>query len=138
MRRQQGNTTDSAHTWMVGYTRALAAAVWLGTTDGKALVTSSGSHSVFAASFAAPIWRQFMVRATETLKPDPNLKHFEQPIFPNESPSAASASTPPPSPKPTPSKRPQPTPTPPTPQPTCQPGSCRSPNPNPSGTQRRS
>ena len=29
---------------MVGYTRALAAAVWLGTTDGKALVTKNGSY----------------------------------------------------------------------------------------------
>ncbi len=134
---QQGNTTDSAHTWMVGYTRALAAAVWLGTTDGKALVTSSGSHSVFAANFAAPIWRQFMVRATEALKPNPNLKHFDQPTFPNESPSAAVPSAAPSRPRPTPSSHPHPTPVPSTPRPTCQPGSCRSPNANSSRAQLR-
>ena len=33
------STTRNAHTWMVGYTKKLATAVWLGTTDGKALVT---------------------------------------------------------------------------------------------------
>ena len=48
------STVDNAHTWMVGYTGALAAAVWVGTTDGKALVTKTGSHSVSGATNAAP------------------------------------------------------------------------------------
>jgi membrane peptidoglycan carboxypeptidase len=130
------STTDNAHTWMVGYTRALAAAVWLGTTDGKALVTSGGSHDVFGANFPGPIWRQFMVQAITAMKPDANLKHFEQPTFPNESPSPSptkSTSPPPPSPTPSPTGAPGPKPSPSTP-PTCQPLPCRPPSPSPSRT----
>jgi membrane peptidoglycan carboxypeptidase len=130
------STTDNAHTWMVGYTRALAAAVWLGTTDSKPLVTSNGSHDVFGANFPGPIWRQFMVQATNALKPDANLKHFEQPTFPNESPSPAPTKSVPP-PSPSPSRPPSPKPPPSTPPPTCQPMPCRSPSPTPSKTQPR-
>jgi membrane peptidoglycan carboxypeptidase len=131
---QHGNsTTDNAHTWMVGYTRAIAAAVWLGTTDGKPLVTSNGSHDVFGASFPAPIWRQFMVQATAALKPDNNLKHFEQPTFPNESPSPSpTKSTPPPSQSPSRTGQPSSKPSSSTPPPTCQPSPCRTPSPTPS------
>jgi membrane peptidoglycan carboxypeptidase len=57
----------NSDTWMVGYTQALAAAVWLGTTDGKPLTTKDGSHDVFASTHAAPIWRQFMVDATAAM-----------------------------------------------------------------------
>ena len=38
------STTENAHVWMVGYTRALAAAVWVGTTDGEALITAGRPH----------------------------------------------------------------------------------------------
>ncbi|GAA1810450.1 penicillin-binding protein [Planosporangium flavigriseum] len=75
------STTENAHVWMVGYTRALAAAVWLGTTDGKPLVTKTGSTEVYGASHAAPIWRQFMVAATEAMKLDKNQYRFGNPTF---------------------------------------------------------
>ena len=45
---------------MVGYTRALAAAVWVGTTDGKPLMTKTAAPMCSASNFPAPIWRQFM------------------------------------------------------------------------------
>jgi membrane peptidoglycan carboxypeptidase len=70
------STTRNAHTWMVGYTRALAVAVWLGTTDGKALVTTDGKFNVFGSTYAAPIWRQFMVDATASMELDPALRAF--------------------------------------------------------------
>src|SRR5262249_61599719 len=52
---QSGNsTTDNAHTWMIGYTGAFAAAVWLGTTDGKPLGTIGGGRDVPGATHGAP------------------------------------------------------------------------------------
>jgi membrane peptidoglycan carboxypeptidase len=71
---EAGRSLDrNAHTWMVGYARPLAAAVWLGTTDGKALRTSQGKYNVFGSTYAAPIWRQFMVTALAVLGADPKI-----------------------------------------------------------------
>src|SRR5262249_52418917 len=81
------SVTENAHTWMVGYTRALAAAVWLGTTDRGPLATRTGGHEVYGASHAAPIWRQFMVAATAALKLDKNQYRFGAPKFADDTPS---------------------------------------------------
>jgi len=70
------NSTANAHTWMVGYTNALAAAVWLGTTDGKPLTTKDGKQAVYGSTHAAPIWRQFMIDATAAMGLDPNNSTF--------------------------------------------------------------
>jgi membrane peptidoglycan carboxypeptidase len=77
------STTENAHTWMVGYTKALAVAVWLGTTDGKALTTSDGKHNVFGSTHPAPIWRQFLVDATQAMTLDPTGNVF---VAPSEAP----------------------------------------------------
>jgi len=61
----------NAHAWMVGYTDRLAVAVWLGTTDGAALITSAGTIDVFGSTHAAPIWRQFIIDATAAMAPAP-------------------------------------------------------------------
>jgi membrane peptidoglycan carboxypeptidase len=71
--------SENAHTWMVGYTRALAVAVWLGTTDGKALKTRDGRTDVFGSTHAAPIWSQFIVDATAAMNLDPRDKAFADP-----------------------------------------------------------
>jgi membrane peptidoglycan carboxypeptidase len=118
--------TQNAHTWMVGYTNALAAAVWLGTTDGKPLVTSSGGVNVFGANYPGPIWRQFMVDATSAMK----LKKsgFGTPKFPGESASPSVVPSPPPSPSPRPSA-----PKSPSAPPSCRPPDCGpKPSPTPS------
>jgi membrane peptidoglycan carboxypeptidase len=87
---QAGNSlTQNAHVWMVGYTRALAVAVWVGTTDGKALKTKDGKTDVFGSTHAAPIWSQFLVGATAAMNPDPGERTF---------PVASVVSTPSPSP----------------------------------------
>jgi membrane peptidoglycan carboxypeptidase len=63
---------------MVGYTGALASAVWLGTTDGTALVTREG-EDVFGSTHAAAIWRQFMTQALAALGLDPGEYRFRPP-----------------------------------------------------------
>ena len=75
------SATQNAHTWMVGYTRSLAAAVWLGTTDGKALTTKDGGFDVFGSTHPAAIWRQFMIEATRALALDPKDSRFRAPTF---------------------------------------------------------
>jgi len=70
--------TQNAHAWMVGYTGALASAVWLGTTDGTALITRDGDD-VYGSTHAAEIWRQFMTLALTELEFDPVAYHFQQP-----------------------------------------------------------
>jgi membrane peptidoglycan carboxypeptidase len=85
-------STHNAHTWMVGYTRSLAVAVWLGTTDGRALRTSTGSYAVYGASHAAPIWRQFMMDATAAMHLDPRaLPPVVQPLNPTKPPATSPA-----------------------------------------------
>jgi membrane peptidoglycan carboxypeptidase len=81
---QAGDSTSrNAHTWMVGYTRALAVAVWLGTTDGAPLRTVDESDDVYGSTHAAPIWQQFMVDATNALglsAADYRFRRFAAPI----------------------------------------------------------
>jgi membrane peptidoglycan carboxypeptidase len=116
------STTQNAHVWMVGYTGALAAAVWVGTTDGKGLITRSGATNVFGATYAGPIWRQFMTRATEALNLDPNRYRFGKPtISGSASPSPSPTASAPPEtsapPEPTITTPPAPTTVPPPPPP---------------------
>jgi len=47
-------------TWTLGYTRSLAAGVWVGNNDGSYLGPKADGLSC-----AAPIWRDFMIAATE-------------------------------------------------------------------------
>jgi membrane peptidoglycan carboxypeptidase len=125
------STTQNVHTWMVGYTGALAAAVWLGSTDGKPLKTKDGSYAVYGSTGAAPIWRQFVEQATAALKLDPDKYRFDAPKFPDDTPSPTAR----PTPKPT-TARPAPTEV----RPTCDPAPCatarptRTPKPKPAPT----
>ena len=133
------STTENLHTWMVGYTGALAAAVWLGTDDGKPLKTKDGSDNVFGATGAAPIWRQFMEQATAALKLNPDKYRFGTPKFPQDAPPPADRATPAPTvAQPTPTTaQPTPTtarPTPTTARPTCDPAPCVTVSPTPTRT----
>ncbi|GAA3776462.1 transglycosylase domain-containing protein [Micromonospora maritima] len=138
------STTQNVHTWMVGWTGALASAVWLGTTDGKPLRTRGGSYEVYGSTGAAPIWRQFMARATEAMKLDPDRYRFREPGFPGDAPEP-SPSAPAPStsaPEPSASATPRPTPSSPSPRPTgrptARPTGSPSPSPSPTGSPTRS
>jgi membrane peptidoglycan carboxypeptidase len=77
---QAGNSTEeNAHTWMVGYTRAIAAAVWVGTTDGAALKTKNGRFDVYGYNYPGPIWQQFMAAVTKAMDFPKDLARFRKP-----------------------------------------------------------
>lgn len=111
------STTQNVHTWMVGWTGALASAVWLGTTDGKPLRTTGGSYEVYGSTGPGPIWRQFMADATAALKLDPDKYRFAEPAFPDDAPETSAPTPPPATSSPTPSARPTPSATPSRPSP---------------------
>ncbi len=125
------STTQNLHAWMVGYTGAIAAAVWLGTKDGKPLRTKDGGYDVFGASHPGRIWQQFMTQAAKAMDLDPDDYRFAQPRFPQETPSAPpSAETPaPPTASPEPTDTQQPTPS---TEPTPEPEPTKTPKPTPS------
>ena len=69
-----GTTTHNEHTWFVGYTPQLAAAVWTGYAEGMIPVqdkTINGRYYrvVYGSDFSGPTWRKFMVGAHEGLEP---------------------------------------------------------------------
>ena len=114
------SVTQNAHAWMVGYTGAMGAAVWLGTTDGAPLTARGGGGEIFGASHAGPIWRQFMTQAAEAMKLDKDKFRFGDPKFPDETPEPSARSTPAPAPAPT-----KPSPGRPSESPTCRPPECK-------------
>ena len=63
-----GTTSENEHTWFVGYTPQLSAAVWVGFPDAnrpmqRININGSTYRNVYGSSVAGPTWRRFMVRA---------------------------------------------------------------------------
>jgi penicillin-binding protein 1B len=57
-----GTTNEARDAWFVGYTSNLVTLVWVGFDDGR-------PHGLSGAEAAAPIWTDFMKRATATYPP---------------------------------------------------------------------
>ncbi|HWO71543.1 MAG TPA: transglycosylase domain-containing protein [Actinomycetota bacterium] len=58
-----GTTQDYTNAWFVGYTRQVAAAVWVGFPEGQRPMDGYFGGPVFGGTVAAPIWHDFMARA---------------------------------------------------------------------------
>ncbi|HXF35600.1 MAG TPA: transglycosylase domain-containing protein, partial [Actinomycetota bacterium] len=58
-----GTTQDYTNAWFVGYTRQVAAAVWVGFPEGQRPMDAYFGGPVFGGTVAAPIWGAFMSRA---------------------------------------------------------------------------
>jgi 1A family penicillin-binding protein len=71
-----GTTDDVADAWFVGYTPRLAAGVWIGYDDPRAI-----RRGAFASTIAVPVWTSFMTAATprrQGRKGEP-VEQFEAP-----------------------------------------------------------
>ncbi len=64
-----GTTNDVRDGWTIGYTPQIVAGVWVGNTDNTPMKGVSGVSS------AAPIWRDFMIRAHQGLP----VQQFQRP-----------------------------------------------------------
>ena len=62
-----GTTNDYRDAWFVGFTRQLAAGVWVGYDAPKQILPGSA----YAADVAVPMWAEFMKTATAGAKPAP-------------------------------------------------------------------
>lgn len=73
-----GTTSKNEYTWFVGYSALRSSAVWVGHPDkmesmkGKTIAGRYQRSGVYGSTFAAPIWKDFMVRAMEGLN-DPGF-----------------------------------------------------------------
>ena len=62
-----GTTSDARDIWFIGYVPELVTAVWLGNDNYRPMSTAASG-----GGFAAPIWRQFMLKALKPIpKPEP-------------------------------------------------------------------
>src|SRR5690606_26625627 len=53
--------------WMVGFTKKLTAAVWVGNEKDEGPVRLKDGSKLFGANLPATIWRQFMAEATQKM-----------------------------------------------------------------------
>ncbi|WP_072815132.1 transglycosylase domain-containing protein [Rhodococcus zopfii] len=61
---QLGDTGLNKDAWMVGYTPSLSTAVWVGTPNGEAIISSSGG-SIYGSGLPSDIWKGTMDGALE-------------------------------------------------------------------------
>jgi membrane carboxypeptidase/penicillin-binding protein len=71
-----GTTNSERDVWFVGYVPQLATAVWIGNDDYRPL-----GSGVTGGGFAAPVWRQFMLKAlkNQPVQQFPSPSQFERP-----------------------------------------------------------
>jgi membrane peptidoglycan carboxypeptidase len=66
--------SENAHAWMVGYTKKIAAAVWVGAEKGGAIKMANGKN-IFGSDLPGPIWKKFMADVTKAIAwPKENTK----------------------------------------------------------------
>ncbi|HZQ16753.1 MAG TPA: PBP1A family penicillin-binding protein [Gaiellaceae bacterium] len=73
-----GTTENHADAWFDGYTRELSTVVWMGYQAGEIPMLDVHGVSVQGATYAVPIWHQFMAAALwhRPAEPFPTPKHY--------------------------------------------------------------
>jgi membrane peptidoglycan carboxypeptidase len=61
------STTTNAHAWMVGYTKKLAAAVWVGNQKDEKAIRDKSGGTVWGSGIPSFIWQQFITNATKAM-----------------------------------------------------------------------
>lgn len=76
-----GNSTENAHAWMVGFSRRIGAAVWVGNKADEQAIRDKGNTIIYGSGLPAQIWQSFMNRATINMnEPKVNTK-FNNPNY---------------------------------------------------------
>jgi len=71
-----GTTSSEKDVWFVGYVPQLSVAIWIGRDDNRRLASG-----VTGGQYAAPIWRNFMVKALDGVPVEyfPSASQFKRP-----------------------------------------------------------
>ncbi len=72
---------ENAHAWMVGYSRKLAAAVWVGNKAEEKPLRDKGNSIVYGSGVPADIWRKFMTNATKAINAPKQNTRFKAPNY---------------------------------------------------------
>jgi membrane peptidoglycan carboxypeptidase len=72
---------ENAHAWMVGFSRRIAAAVWVGNKADEGPIRDKSNSIIYGAGVPAKIWQSFMTNATAAMnEPKVNTK-FNAPNY---------------------------------------------------------
>src|SRR5262249_32149781 len=75
------NQNENADAWMVGFTRRLAAAVWVGNKGPEKALRDKNQNQIYGAGIPASIWRAFMTNATRAMNLNRDGTDFNSPSF---------------------------------------------------------
>jgi membrane peptidoglycan carboxypeptidase len=73
--------TQNADAWMTGFTRRLAAAVWVGNKGAEKALLDKNKQQIYGAGIPASIWRAFITNATSAMKLNKAGTDFANPSF---------------------------------------------------------
>ncbi len=91
---------ENAHAWMVGFSRRIAAAVWVGNAGDEGPLKDSAGNRVYGSGLPANIWRSFMTDATAAMAEPQEHTKFNPPNYLGDTNPPGSV------PSPTPTNRP--------------------------------
>ena len=85
---EYNNRTDqNAHAWMVGFTKKIAGAVWVGNRKDEQAIKDKGGATIWGSGIPAKIWQSFMANATKAINlPKQNTKFSGPSGIGNENP----------------------------------------------------
>jgi membrane peptidoglycan carboxypeptidase len=141
-----GTTEENKAAWFVGYVPQLSSAVTMFNTKNKTITGIPGyQRSVYGGTIPAQIWKNFMLRVTESMPAEPfqtptftgNRQLWDSPPPTNPTPTPGTTSTAPSVPPENPTQPPvTPGPILPLPQQSTTPGTSTSPSPTPTKTRK--
>jgi membrane peptidoglycan carboxypeptidase len=95
------STTENGNAWMVGYSKKIAAAVWVGNKDKEQALKDKYGKTMWGSTVPATIWQSFMANATKAMnKPKVNTKFNPPSFIGNENPPGSAPSPTPAAPPP--------------------------------------
>jgi membrane peptidoglycan carboxypeptidase len=91
-----GDSSENAHAWMVGFSRSIAAAVWIGNSSSEGPLRDANHNKISGPGLPAQIWRAFMADATKAMNLPRQNTRFNPPNYLGETepPGAVPSPTP--------------------------------------------